>query len=76
MEEKPNTPSHLCSKIPDIPHNSNFEQQLKALDAAINGDESGINLVTGQEIFLAREKQAQVMDENTLKQNVRSHATS
>lgn len=41
VEERTDTPSHVHIKIPDISHNSNFEQQIRALDAAINGNEFG-----------------------------------
>ena len=46
VEKESDTPGHVHIKIPDTSHVLNFEQQIWELDAAINGNISGMNLAT------------------------------
>lgn len=74
VEERTDTPCHVCIKNLDIPQVPSFEQQIRELDAAINENAHGMDLATNQEISLGREKIMQVSEVAMLKQNVRSHA--
>ena len=74
VEERTDTPCHVCIKNPDILQVPSFEQQIRELDAAINENTPSMDLATNQEISLGREKIMQVSEVAMLKKNVRSHA--
>ena len=74
VEERTGSLNHDCIKNPDFPYVSNFEQQIRELDAAINGNIPSMELVTIQEAYLGREESAHVLEENALKQSRKSHA--
>ena len=74
VEERTGSLNHDCIKNLDFLHVSNFEQQIRELDAAINGNIPSMELVTIQEASLGREKSAHVLEENALQQSRKSHA--
>ena len=73
VEERTGLLNRDCFKNPVLPHVTNFEQQIRDLDAAINGNIPNMESVTIPDAYLGREECAHVLAENMLEQSRKSH---